>query len=266
MIGLEIGWLVLVGAVELFVSQWPRLVSRQRRQARNLAFTVVNHIAMPPLSLLFVHWLAPLSPGDWFAALPIFIGIPLAIVVFDFVEYWFHRISHRSLFLWRFHQIHHLDEDFDFTTGARFHPVQLVLQVASWVAVAAVLGIPTIYLTIFLTMVSCLTILHHANIAIPWSVEKWLRMLIITPALHVAHHHDQIQDTDSNYGVILPWWDHLFGTYNRRSRTAEWRIGLDYSGDLGFARLVVQPFIPTQLKEYGQPPHPYPGADQEVRR
>jgi sterol desaturase/sphingolipid hydroxylase (fatty acid hydroxylase superfamily) len=257
MIGFQVGWLILVGVVELFASQWPRLVASQRRRTRNLAFTVVNHVTIPPLSLLLVHWLAPLSPGHWVGDLPALIGIPLAIIVFDFAGYWFHRISHRSLFLWRFHQIHHLDEDIDFTTGARFHTAEKVWQVSALVILATVLGIPATFLTIFSTVAFCVTIMHHANIAIPWRVEKWLRVLIITPSVHVAHHHDQAQDTDTNFGLISPWWDRLFGTYNTRPRTAAWRIGLDYSGDLGFARLVIQPFISTQLKDHAQLPRPH---------
>jgi sterol desaturase/sphingolipid hydroxylase (fatty acid hydroxylase superfamily) len=259
MIGLEIGWLTLMGVAELFAIQWPRLVSGHRRRARNLAFLVVNHVAIPPLFLLLLHWLAPLSPGHWIGALPVFIGIPLTIVVYDFVWYWNHRLSHRSLFLWRFHQIHHLDEDLDFTTGTRTHTAESAWGATVSVVVATVLGLPTTFMMIAFTAHFCAVSMHHTNIAIPWSVEKWLRLLIVTPALHFPHHHDQIQDTDTNFGFIFPWWDRLFGTRNTRSRTAEWRLGLDYSGDLGFARLLVQPFIPTQLKEYATAASAQPG-------
>jgi sterol desaturase/sphingolipid hydroxylase (fatty acid hydroxylase superfamily) len=249
MIGLQVAWLALLGLAELVAAEWPRRVSGDRRKARNLAFTVVNHMSIPPLSLLCVHWLSPLSPGKWVAALPVFVGIPLAIVVFDFAGYWFHRISHRNLFLWRFHQIHHLDEDFDFTTGARVHTFEAIVHQAVLVMVATALGIPATYLTVSSTVSFFMALLHHANISIPWSVEKWLRLAIFTPALHVPHHHDQIENTDTNFGFIFPWFDRMFGTYNTRPRTAQWRIGLDYSNDLSLGRLAIQPFIPTQLKD-----------------
>jgi sterol desaturase/sphingolipid hydroxylase (fatty acid hydroxylase superfamily) len=248
-IALQVGWLALMGLAELVAADWPRRVSGHRRKARNLAFMAVNHMSIPPLSLLFVHWLSPLSPDKWVAALPVFAGIPLAIVIFDFVGYWFHRISHRNLFLWRFHQIHHLDEDFDFTTGARVHIIEAILHQAVLIPVATALGIPAAYLTISSTVSFFMAMLHHSNIRIPGSAERWLRLLIFTPALHVPHHHDQIQNTDTNFGFIFPWFDRMFGTYNPRPRTAQWRIGLDYSNDLGFARLAIQPFIPTQLKD-----------------
>jgi sterol desaturase/sphingolipid hydroxylase (fatty acid hydroxylase superfamily) len=263
MIGLQVGWLALLGLAELVAAEWPRRVSGQRRRARNLAFTVVNHVSIPPVSLLLVHWLSSASPGKWVANLPVFVGIPLAIVIFDLAGYWFHRISHASLFLWRFHQIHHLDEDFDFTTGARVHTVEVILHQVVLVTLATGLGIPATYLTVSSTVSFLMALLHHSNIRIPWSVEKWLRQMIFTPALHVPHHHDQINDTDTNFGFIFPWWDRMFGTYNTRPRTAQWRIGLDYSNDLGFGRLAIQPFLPIQLKDSAKSPRPSLVRDAE---
>ena len=249
MIALQVAWLAFLGLAELAAAQWPRVVAGQRRRARNLAFTVVNHMAIPPLSLLLVQWFSAASPDRWVAAPPAFVGIPIAIVAFDFAGYWFHRISHRNLFLWRFHQIHHLDEDFDFTTGARVHTLEAMLHQLVLVAVATALGIPAGYLTVSATVSFLMALLHHSNVVIPWGVEKWLRLLVFTPALHVPHHHDQIEDTDTNFGFIFPWFDRMFGTYNTRTRTAQWRIGLDYSDDLPLGRLALQPFLPAQLKD-----------------
>jgi sterol desaturase/sphingolipid hydroxylase (fatty acid hydroxylase superfamily) len=252
MIVLQVAWLAFLGLAELAAAEWPRVIGGQRRRARNLAFTVVNHMTIPPLSLLLVQWLSGLSGAHadtLVAALPAYAGIPLAIVIFDFAGYWFHRISHRSLFLWRFHQIHHLDEDFDFTTGARVHTFEALMHQLALVWVAVSFGIPVGYLTISATVSFVMALLHHSNVVIPWNVEKWLRLVIFTPATHVAHHHDQIEDTDTNFGFIFPWFDRVFGTYNTRARTAQWRIGLDYSADLGFSRLALQPFLPTQLKD-----------------
>jgi sterol desaturase/sphingolipid hydroxylase (fatty acid hydroxylase superfamily) len=263
-IGFQMAWLALLGVVELLASEWPRLVSGQRRRVRNLAFTVINHVSIPPASLLLVHWLPPLGPSHWLGSLPVHLGLPLAIVVFDVAGYWFHRVSHRSALLWRLHQIHHLDEDFDFTTGARVHTVEAILQYGVLVAVATALGIPHGYLAVFSTVSFTMALLHHSKIAIPASIEKWLRQLIITPALRVPHHHDQIQDTDTNFGFIFPWWDRMFGTYNTRARTPQWRIGLDYSNDLRLARLAIQPFIPTPLKVSATAPAPRPVRTGEL--
>jgi len=254
----QMAWLALLGITELFAAEWPRTVSNQRRRLRNLAFLAVNHVTLPPLTLLLVHWLAPLSPGNWVGSLPVYLGIPLAIIALDLSGYWFHRLSHRIPFMWRFHQVHHLDEDFDFTTGARVHTIESILHQGVMVAVAILLGIPAGYIAVFATVAFTFAILHHSNIAIPWKVEKWLRLVIFTPALHVPHHHEQIRDTDSNFGFIFPWWDRMFGTYNTRRRTPDWRIGLDYSGDLGLARQAIQPFIPTPLKESATPPQRSP--------
>jgi sterol desaturase/sphingolipid hydroxylase (fatty acid hydroxylase superfamily) len=256
-IGYQMGWLAFLGVIEWVASEWPRAVKNQRRRLRNLCFLVANHATIPALSLLLVHGLAPVRPSDWVGSLPAYLGLPLAIVVFDFAGYWFHRFSHRMPLLWRFHQIHHLDEDFDFTTGARVHTLESILHQGVLVALATLLGIPASYLAVFSTVAFTFAILHHANITVPRSIETWLRLVIITPALHVPHHHDQIQDTDTNFGFIFPWWDRMFGTYNTRQRTSDWRIGLDYSDDLGLARLAIQPFIPTPLKDSAELPDRY---------
>ncbi|MFC5336853.1 sterol desaturase family protein, partial [Mycobacterium branderi] len=257
-VALQVGWVAVLGMAELLTGSRAAWMSGARRRMRNVAFALVNHVLVPPVGLWCVHWLAAGSPGHGVGALPGYVGVPLAIVVFDFAGYWVHRFSHRSTLLWRFHQVHHLDEDFDFTLGFRIHAVDSMINQVVLVALAAALGIPAAYLGVFSTLAFFVSLFLHADIAIAANIETPLRWLIVTPVLHVAHHHDQIHDTDTNFGFVFPWWDRMFGTYNTRSRTPRWRIGLDYSHDLGFIRLLIQPFIPAPLK--GSAPQPVSAA------
>ncbi|WHU47079.1 sterol desaturase family protein [Gordonia sp. L191] len=248
-IAVQISWLILLGIAELGAARWGRAVPRGARTARNLTFTVINHVAIPPLTVLCLAAAQVVHPPVGINRLPMWTGMILAVLAFDLAGYWFHRVSHRSLLLWRFHQVHHLDEDFDFTTGARVHTVEESLHQILLVAVAIVIGAPPLYLTVFGTLAFVAALWHHSNLAVPQRIERWLRLVVFTPETHVAHHHDQIEDTDTNFGFLFPWWDRMFGTFNRRQRTSDWRIGLDYSRDLGLIGLLLVPFHPRQLKE-----------------
>lgn len=265
-LAIQIAWLVLLGAAELCAARWRRVAPRGPRTARNLAFTVINHTVIPPLTVLLLAILHPLRLPVGVADLPFGIGLVMAVLAFDFAGYWFHRLSHRNLVLWRFHQVHHLDEDFDFTTGARVHTAEELLHQAVLVVVAVLIGAPPLYLTVFGTVAFATAIWHHSNLAVPQRVERVLRHIVFTPETHVAHHHDQIEDTDTNFGFLFPWWDQLFGTYNARQRTPHWRIGLDYSRDLGLFALLVVPFHRRQLKELAlRPVSPAAQQSEPVR-
>ncbi|ATL66310.1 hypothetical protein CRH09_08935 [Nocardia terpenica] len=253
---IEVAGLVVLAAIEAVATQWRHLVRGQIRKVRNLTFTVVNHALIPVISVTLAHFLTPRIGTQWIAGLPVIVGLPLTIVVLDFAGYWFHRFSHRNLFLWRFHQIHHLDEDFDVTTGARVHTVEETMHHLILLALVVVLGAPGSYFAAFATISFLIALFHHANIAIPDRLERVLRLVLFTPALHVPHHHEDIVNTDTNFGFIFPWWDRMFGTFNTTARTPQWRIGLDYSHDLPLHRLFVQPFLPRQLKETATPPTP----------
>ncbi|QIS21498.1 sterol desaturase family protein [Nocardia terpenica] len=251
---IEAAWLIVLAVLEIVAMQWRRLVHGQVRKFRNLAFAVVNHAVIPVVSVSMAHLLTPRIGTHWVAGLPVVVGVAVTVVVLDFAGYWFHRFSHRNLFLWRFHQIHHLDEDFDATTGARVHTIEGFLHHVILLVLVVVLGVPASYFTGFVTLSFLIALFHHANIAIPARTERVLRLVLFTPALHVPHHHEDIANTDTNFGFIFPWWDRMFGTYNTVARTSEWRIGLDYSHDLPLHRLLVQPFLPRQLKETAPAP------------
>ena len=53
----------------------------------------------------------------------------------------------------------------------------------------------------------------HANIAAPRSVDGLLRRFLITPDMHRIHHSAEKAEQNTNFGVVFPWWDRIFGTY-----------------------------------------------------
>ena len=124
--------------------------------------------------------------------------------------------------------MHHSDTEFDVTTGLRFHPAEILLSMGVKLAVVAALGPPAISVLVFEVILNGTSMFNHSNIYIPLSLDRILRLFVVTPDMHRIHHSVILKETDSNYGFSLPWWDRLLGTY--RSQPAkghqEMRIGL----------------------------------------
>ncbi|MBI3711004.1 MAG: sterol desaturase family protein, partial [Proteobacteria bacterium] len=72
------------------------------------------------------------------------------------------------------------------------------------------------------------------NIRVPVAIDRWLRLVVVTPDMHRVHHSVIPRETNSNYGFNLPWWDRLFGTYRPQPAAghAGMTIGLaQYQGE-----------------------------------
>ena len=77
--------------------------------------------------------------SHWWAV-PSWIAFALSLLVIDLVKYLVHFAMHRIAWLWRVHRMHHTDQDYDFTTGLRFHPFEVLLSVTAYLTVIAALG------------------------------------------------------------------------------------------------------------------------------
>jgi sterol desaturase/sphingolipid hydroxylase (fatty acid hydroxylase superfamily) len=227
----------------------PVTPGKWNRYLGNLAFGVINKVAVVGLMMPLLVWCLSLNLWSRPAWMGGWAGVVIDILVLDLVGYWFHRISHVVPWLWRFHQIHHLDEQMDATTGLRVHSAERVLNNLLKFAAIALLNVSLINYSIYETVAMLLALFHHSNLKLPGLVQRTLGLVVTTPQFHWVHHHDAQPDTDSNYGFILVWWDALFGSYNKAVRTPEWRIGLDYSVDLPFWEQVITPFRRVKLKD-----------------
>jgi len=145
--------------------------------------------------------------------LPVWLSTAGSLLVLDLVNYLKHMLLHRIPLLWRCHRMHHTDCDFDFTTGVRFHPLEVMLSSAVTLGTIAVLGAPVVAVVLYEVLTAMVTFLQHGNVRYPVSVDRLSRCLVVTADMHRIHHSSRLNETESNFGVILPWWDHLFGTY-----------------------------------------------------
>ncbi|MDX2254890.1 MAG: sterol desaturase family protein [Pseudanabaenaceae cyanobacterium bins.39] len=143
--------------------------------------------------------------------------IIISIIYLDLVIYWQHNLFHRIPMLWRLHRVHHADRDFDITTGLRFHPLEILLSMMIKFVAILVMGVPAIAVVIFEILLNATAIFNHGNVSLPHQVDRLLRLFVVTPNMHRIHHSIITQETNSNFGFNLPWWDHLFKTYRAHS-------------------------------------------------
>ncbi len=213
-----LGTIFAVGLWEILAPKRRKSVSTLWRWTNNFAVTFINTFLLRILfPLLAVGVAAIAADNGWgllnLVEMPIALSIIIGVVALDFVIYWQHVVSHRVPFLWRFHKMHHADVDYDLSTGARFHPVEIVLSMLLKLGAVLALGPSVVAVIIFEIALSSITMFNHANAGLPSAIDAVIRRFIVTPDMHRVHHSVIRSEHDSNFGFNLPWWDYLFGTY-----------------------------------------------------
>jgi len=179
--------------------------------------------------------------------LPAWASVPLAVVALDFAIYLQHVLFHAVPALWRLHRMHHADLEIDVTTGARFHPIEILLSMGIKLGIVAVLGTPAVAVLAFEMLLNATSMFNHSNVRIPIWLDRVLRWIVVTPDMHRVHHSIVACETNSNFGFNLPWWDRLFGTYRDQPAAGHetMTIGIEQFRDpreLGLDRMLLQPF------------------------
>jgi sterol desaturase/sphingolipid hydroxylase (fatty acid hydroxylase superfamily) len=183
-------------------------------------------------------------------SLPWWAALPVGVVLLDLVIYFQHVMLHAVPTLWRLHRVHHADQDFDVTTGVRFHPIEILLSTVLKCAGVAAIGAPALAVLVFEVLLNATSMFSHANASLPSRAERWLRWLVVTPDMHRVHHSVLYDESSSNFGFNLPWWDRLFGTYRAQPKLGHdaMTIGVDafrLAEDLRLDHLLIQPFQNT---------------------
>ena len=144
---------------------------------------------------------------------PFWVAVLTSVLVMDFFIWLQHVMVHAVPVLWRLHRVHHADLDFDVTTGARFHTLEILLSMCIKFAVIMLLGPPVVAVVLFEVILNATSMFNHANVRLPGTLDRFLRLIVVTPDMHRVHHSVEDDETNSNFGFNLPWWDRLFGTY-----------------------------------------------------
>ena len=232
---------------------------RDRAQPRRLRW--LNNLAIVGISGLAVRLLAPMLPVGmalWAAesdvgllnriAVPGWLAVIASVVLLDLLIWVQHVAFHKVPVLWRLHRMHHADVDIDVTTGARFHPVEILLSLLIKLGAVALLGAPAAAVVLFEVLLNGTAMFNHANLALPRGLDRVLRLLVVTPDMHRIHHSWHGFETDSNYGFNFPWWDRLFRTY--RDQPVDGYDGMTIglhrfrdARDQWLHRLLIQPLL-----------------------
>ena len=165
-----------------------------------------------------------------YSAPPLWLALIVSVIVLDFVIWLQHVMVHAIPVLWRVHRVHHADPDYDLTTGARFHPIEIVLSMLIKFAAIIVLGPPAVAVILFEVLLNATAMFNHGNVRLPTRVDRILRWLVVTPDMHRVHHSVEDDETNSNFGFNLPWWDRLFGTYRDQPRAGHVRMTIGIHG------------------------------------
>ena len=217
------GTLVVMATWEIFAPRRALTVSKAVRWVNNLGLVFFNSFLIRVLfPAAAVGVAAFASENGWgifnYYQVPFWLAVVISVVIMDFIIYLQHVMVHAVPALWRLHRIHHADLDFDVTTGARFHPLEIILSMLIKFATIVVLGPPIIAVVIFEMLLNAMAMFNHANVRLPLGLDKVLRWFVVTPDMHRVHHSVEDDEANSNFGFNLPWWDRLFGTYRDQPR------------------------------------------------
>lgn len=168
-----------------------------------------------------LHWMVSSS------GVPLWVHALGAVLLLDAWTYVWHRLNHMIPFFWRFHRVHHYDSKMDVTTASRFHVGEIFFSSLLRIPLIILLGVYFWELLFYETVMFAVVQFHHANLALPEPVDRALRAIIVTPAMHKVHHSRWQPETDSNYSSLFSFWDRIGRSFRLRKNLRELRLGLD---------------------------------------
>jgi len=235
----------------------PRRVLTQSKPARwlnNIALVILNtvvvRIVFPAAAVGVAAWATTQHWGLFnYTDTPTWLAIIVSVVLLDGLIYFQHVMFHAIPAFWRLHRVHHADMDFDVTTGARFHTLEILLSMLIKFAAIILLGPPVVAVVIFEVVLNASSMFNHSNVRLPLRLDRLLRVFIVTPDMHRVHHSHRDHETNSNFGFSLSLWDRLFGTYRAQPVDGHENmvIGIDTFRDskqcIPLHRLLLMPFL-----------------------
>ena len=250
------GTLLVMALMEWLAPHKQRVVPRAARWLSHLGLVAINTLAarlLIPLSAVAAASWA--QAHDWgllnHVLWPVSAEFALALVLLDLAIYGQHVLSHHVPWLWQLHKVHHADLDLDVTSGIRFHTLEILLSAVFKLGLVVVLGPGGMAVMVFEIILNAASLWSHSNVRLPIEIDHWLRLILVTPDMHRVHHSVLVDETNSNYGFQLPWWDFLFRTYKAQPQAGhdEMVIGLASPRDakevIGLTGLLAMPFRRT---------------------
>ena len=229
----------------------PRTIGRALRWTGNLGVVVLSTPVLRAFFPLLAVGLAALAQERGWGLLNV-LGVSgwtafvASLLALDLTIYLQHVMFHAVPALWRLHRMHHADLEFDATTGVRFHPLEIVLSMGLKLGFVLAFGPPAAAVLVFEVVLNATAMFNHGNVELPLHVDRVLRLLVVTPDMHRVHHSIRPDETNSNFGFNVPWWDRLLGTYRAQPVDGHegMTIGIEQfrtERDLRLDRMLLQP-------------------------
>lgn len=222
-LGFFFGVFIIMALWEVLAPRRELHTSKLQRWSNNIALVFINTLVLRLLFPTAAIGVAVFVDYRGWGVLNYFdlsftVSVILSVIVLDGIIYLQHVMVHAVPALWRIHRVHHADPDFDVTTGVRFHPIEIILSMLIKFAAIIALGPPVIAVMIFEVLLNATSMFNHSNVKLNLALDRLLRIFIVTPDMHRVHHSVEADETNSNFGFSLPWWDRLFGTYRAQPR------------------------------------------------
>ena len=225
-------YLWVVFSVVLFIIGIEYLLTRTRKDKvfrfqntiSNMLMGIFDRIAglfMVPLIWYYYEFLyTHLAMFTIPETLPWFL---FAVLITDFIWYFYHKSGHRINLFWGAHIIHHQSEDYNYSVALNLTPFQVIVRILFW-SVMPILGFtPKVVLGTHLVIGLYQFLLHTTLIPKLGIIEK----LFVTPSHHRVHHGSNPEYIDKNYGGVLIIWDKIFGTFEEEKSEVSYGITKD---------------------------------------
>ncbi len=222
-LGFFFGVFAVIAGWELVAPRRELSVSKADRWISNLGIVALNTLILRllfPVAAVGVAVFADQHGWGLFNYIqaPLWVAVIVSVTVLDFMIWLQHVVVHAIPLLWRLHRVHHADLDYDVTTGARFHPIEIILSMLIKFAVILLLGPPVVAVVAFEVILNAMAMFNHGNIRLPETLDRVMRTLLVTPDMHRVHHSVEDDECNSNFGFNLSIWDRMFGTYTEQPR------------------------------------------------
>lgn len=217
-LGFFFGIFIIVAICEVLSPRRNLTTSKPIRWLSNMSVVFIDSVLVHIIFPVLAVGLALIAEKNGWGLLnnfniPYWFSLVAGVLVLDFIIYLQHVMFHAVPILWRLHMMHHADLDYDVTTALRFHPLEIIGSMVIKLTAVVALGPTALSVLIFEVVLNGTAMFNHGNIRLPLKIDRFLRLLVVTPDMHRVHHSVIIRETNSNFGFNFPWWDRLFGTY-----------------------------------------------------
>lgn len=210
--------LVIFSLIESAVPLMSLNYKRGKHAVINIFFTLTTILVNFFLAFILVKtsiWAEANGFGllGW-VAMPLWAKLIVGLMLMDLIgAYVAHWVEHHVQWMWRFHAIHHTDQNVDVTSANRHHPGESVIRFVFAILATLIVGAPIWLVMLYQSTSVVLSQFNHSNVILPTWLDRILVMVICTPNMHHVHHHYRMPYSDTNYGNIFSFWDRLFRTF-----------------------------------------------------